>query len=584
MKQNYNIKRNPIPPSDAQIAKHRDFDALLEAYQAQAVEPPKRSTSVRRLWIVGSAVAAALLGVIGFSSLFFAGNNNYEAQQQAYFQSQPYINPPLNDVEKIHEFSPNTAVSPNAKFASYKVDASEGGSYKYADATRLIVPSDAFEDENGQLIEGDVNLYYREMHDYIDFFLSGIPMTYDSASLTYNLESAGMVEIYAEKDGRRVRMAKDKSIDIELASVIEVPDINIPPAYNIYKLDTLSRKWVYQEIDHIELLNDWEDLEEADPRKAAQDDYKRNLANIEKDKNSALEALESTILMPTAPEKPKARDKKLQTFDLDFLESFGASDEAKALQEKYQGAIWQVAENSQPIPQNAARLEWDDVDLKPLANNQYQLTLIRTDRQLKLIVEPAVRQSDYQAALAKYEAAQLEYQNQIAARELKIADKRLEILQGAAIRAEKNKADYEGYLKNNNTNVRPVRRKVLNKFKATSLGIWNCDRPIPPMEYEMEVQFVDASTNEIYQNTTGYLVDKSRNTIYRFLVNENTRLKFNQQSENFLWLVTADKEIAIFRPAQFKALDKKVSKHIFELEKIPAKLETEADVRKVLSI
>lgn len=567
MKQNYNIKRNPAPLSDAQIAKHQDFDALMAAYQA--AEPPKRTARVRRMWVAASAVAAALVGLIGFSTLFLNKNQTYEAQQAAYFKAQEYINPPL---------------AVEAKFASYEINVSEGGSYAYADATRIIVPSDAFEDENGQAIEGDVNLYYREMHDYVDFFLSGIPMTYDSANVTYNLESAGMVEIYAEKDGQRVRMAKDKSIDIELASVIEVPDINLPPNYNIYKLDTISRKWVYQEIDRIELLDDWDEVSDADPRKLAQQTYKQTLLEIETARDVALEALENSVPMPKIPIRPKARDRKLQTFDLDFLDSFGASEEAQTLKSKYQGAIWQVAENSRPIPQNAARLEWDNVDLKTLPNGQYQLTLIRTDRQLELIVEPAVKQVDYQAALAAYETALSEYDARIAARESEIAAQRSNIMQTAKEKAESATTDFEQYLKANSTNVSPIRRKVVNKFKATSLGIWNCDRPIPPMEYELEVQFVDSETGEIYENTTGYLVDKSRNTIYRFLVNESTRLKFNQQSENFLWLVTADNEIAVFRPAQFKALDEKALQHTFELEKIPNSLKTQADVRKVLSI
>ncbi len=568
MKQNYNIKRNPEPLSDAQIAKHQDFDALLKAYQAS--ELPKRTAITRRMWVATSAVAAALVGIIGFSTLFSSASKSYDKQQTAYFEAQEYINPPLTEMKP--------------SFASYTVNTNEGGSYEYANATRINIPAEAFEDANGNAIAGDVNLYYREMHDYIDFFLSGIPMTYDSAGLTYNLESAGMIEIYAEKDGRRVRMAKDKTIDIELASVIDVPDINIPPNYNIYKLDTIAKEWKYQEIDNIQLLDAWEDVAENDPRKAAQDAFRATLARIENTENTAIANLENSIALPVQPEKPRTRNKQLQTFDLDFLDDFGMSEKAKALQVKYEGAIWQVAENSQRIPANAGRIEWDNIDLKTLPNEQYQLTLIREDRQLELIVEPAVKQVDYQAAFAKYEAAQAAYETQLAERETQLATRRTQILADAKAKKEQAVADFEAQLKQKNTNVRPMKRKVVNKFRATSLGIWNCDRPIPPMEYEMEVKFVDAATGKVYENTTGYLVDKSRNTIYRFLVTENTRLKFNQQSDNFLWLVTATNEIAVFRPDQFKSLDAKETKHTFSLEKLPNKLENEAAIRKVLSI
>ncbi len=569
MKQKYNIQRNPTPLSDADIAKHQDFDALMKAYQA-AEQPPQRTAITRRMWVVGSAVAAALVGLIAFSSLLFSDGQSYEAQQTAYFEAREYVQPPM------------TSMKP--QFASYTVNTTTGGSYEYENATRINIPSDAFEDANGNTIEGDVNLFYREMHDYVDFFLSGIPMTYDSAGVTYNLESAGMIEIYAEKDGRRVRMAKDKSIDIELASVIDVPDINIPPDYNIYKLDTASRTWVYQEIDNIQLLDEWEDFDADDPRKATQEAYRATLANIKKERAAAINALENTIPTPIQPEQPRQRNRSLQTFDLDFLESFTISNEAKAIKEKYAGAIWQVAENSQRIPANADRIEWEDATLKSLAKEQYQLTLIRSDRQLELIVEPAVKQSDYQAALANYEQALATYETQLAERETQLAKRRTTIESEATSKREQATADFETKLKEQNTNVRPRKRKVLNKFKATSLGVWNCDRPIPPMEYEMEVEFVDATTGTTYENTTGYLVDKSRNTIYRFLVTENTRLKFNQQSDNFLWLVTANNEIAVFRPEQFKALKSNQSKHTFRLERMPNRLENETDIRRVLSI
>ncbi|MEM9992001.1 MAG: hypothetical protein AAF738_09560, partial [Bacteroidota bacterium] len=199
MKKNYDIHRNPKIPSEAQIAKHQDFDALLEQLNASSSAQVQKARVVPHttrwwFWRVGVA-ALCLLGAFGLVRLLLRGDSvmelerQYAQQQVRYFQEQPYyIQPP---------------VAVPASYTQYEIQAETGGTYQYAEATKIQVPDNAFQDQNGALIKGKVQLFYREMHDYIDFFLSGIPMTYDSTGVRYNLESAGMVEIYAEQDGQR---------------------------------------------------------------------------------------------------------------------------------------------------------------------------------------------------------------------------------------------------------------------------------------------------------------------------------------------------------------------------------------------
>ena len=68
MNNNYHINLNPKEPSSEQIAKHMDFDALLEKVEKTKQEQAK--PKVRRLVLyIGSAVAAALIGAV-----FFIGN------------------------------------------------------------------------------------------------------------------------------------------------------------------------------------------------------------------------------------------------------------------------------------------------------------------------------------------------------------------------------------------------------------------------------------------------------------------------------------------------------------------------------
>jgi len=176
----YNFKINPPQPSSEQIAKHQDFDALLKQFQETEKVEPKRKSRV--IWLRYATAAAAAVVLLFFVRGFFSGEKGMT--QEEYFASQPFVNPPLENIKPT--------------FTSKKVSANQGGIYEYDNGSKLIVPAAAFVNQNGKIVEGDVNIKFREMHDYVDFFLSGIPMTYDSAGTKYILESAGMVEIYAE--------------------------------------------------------------------------------------------------------------------------------------------------------------------------------------------------------------------------------------------------------------------------------------------------------------------------------------------------------------------------------------------------
>lgn len=62
----------------------------------------------------------------------------------------------------------------------------------------MVVFVVVFMDDCGKLIIGEVEIYYCEMYDYVDFFFFGIFMVYDLVNVCYILEFVGMIEIYVE--------------------------------------------------------------------------------------------------------------------------------------------------------------------------------------------------------------------------------------------------------------------------------------------------------------------------------------------------------------------------------------------------
>jgi hypothetical protein len=105
--------------------------------------------------------------------------------------------------------------------------------------TIINIPVNAFVDANGNPIDGDVNVTYREIKTPIDMLMSGVPMAYDSGGVTNQFVSAGNFEILAFSDGQPVNLAQGKKIDIDFVSA----DKN--PGYNLYKLDATTKNWEY---------------------------------------------------------------------------------------------------------------------------------------------------------------------------------------------------------------------------------------------------------------------------------------------------------------------------------------------------
>lgn len=570
----YNIKFNPPQPSSDDIAKHQDFDALLAQFQeAPQIEEEKPERQPRVIWLRYAAAAAAVMILAVIARGLLQGEEGMSEEQ--YFASQPFINPPLDDIKPT--------------FASTKVNANQGGIYEYQNGSKLIVPAAAFKSADGKLVEGEVEIEYREMHDYVDFFLSGIPMTYDSAGTKYILESAGMVEIIAKQNGQPLQMQPGKEIKVELISYINMPRFNVSPKYNIYKLNASTRNWEYRDVDNIQIIeeldNEGFENEELTNFKT---NYESTLTKINSAENLEITALEATIPMPIEPVKPFRANPNQFSFDLDISDN--ASPIVKELGEKYQNIIWHISPNSPEINTNAFNVVWESMDLKPLENGQdFELTLLNGSHQERVIVTPALSGNEFNQAMTIYEAAMVEYQKQLNDRALALQDNKEQILEKFNTQKAEAKRNFAKIIEtwrvqnqNDPTLNQMVRKKIINRFVATEFGIWNCDRPIHPDDLEIEGNF-ELDKNAEVTDEIAYLVNKNRNTIVRIYAKDGAKVNFDQKSDNLMWMVTKDNQIAIFRPQEFKKINqKKGGNHTFKLKVEPDALKSEEDVRKVL--
>jgi len=563
-KNRYKFILDQTPLTDKQIANHMDFDALLAQHQST-----KQTGGKTRIlyWLAPiAAVAAAALGWFFFGNLMGSGSP-YQKAEQAYFEEQPFVNPPMPEIQ--------------AAFVSQKIDAFQGGSFTNENGSTVIVPKSAFVNEAGEVIGGEVEILYREYHDYVDFFLSGIPMHYDSSGVRYQLESAGMIELYAEQNGKRLNVAPGKEIQVELKGevLVDADEPNKLPKFNIYRLNVAERNWNYKGVDKIE----WADQLPKTKAKTnkAKRAFEREKKTIAAKRTTALESVEQSIPKPIAPSKPTSTRPDDFTFDLAFNEFDDPS--LAGLKEQYEGSLWKVVGNEQAFNSELAKgVEWEDMDLKKLNDIDFELTLFSSGNSIKVIVNPVLTgeklvkaNANYNALISAYEVDAENWEKEVARKKESLNRK-----YDAMLLAANN--EYEdaliGAAKSQKTSLK---RKVINRFTANRLGIWNCDFPTKPYNAEVNGQFVDDHEKALNENT-GYLVDKNRNSLAKFYTTNDTPVSYNSESANLMWIVAEDGSIAVFKPENFNQIKNENDSYTFKMNRVDKKINSEAELRRVL--
>ncbi|MEM1119872.1 MAG: hypothetical protein AAGJ18_05450 [Bacteroidota bacterium] len=589
MKNNYNFKINPKSPDQEAINKHKDFAALMDRVGA-VPEPAAKVASLRikPLWAWSASMAALFLVGMIFLSRFNQTTLDSQTTTLAYLETQPYVYPPLNNFAKKAEV--------------IKVNANQGGTYKFASGSKMVVPKAAFANSYGVLIDGEVEVHFKEYHDYVDFFLSGIPMEIKVDGQNQVLESAGMIEVYATQNGERLQMLPDKPFEIELKSKIAFAG-ETPPEFNIYFLDENKREWDLRGTDEIEVVKDNANFfvkvigDPGDPNFVGEVTYdttwnetlvtlEQGLINENQRLDQKLEKeiakVTQQIALPQKPIEPEEYDGNSMTMELDFqTESLGAKT--------YKGTIWQVLTAVEKFEQVTSTV-WDEYDLTQQSDDAYTLNLGKGDKNAKLNVKPVLVGNDYENAKQEFEQQMTRYEQAKAARQAQITAKKREIEERMALeKANINKSFQEriATLKakghDNYATNEILKHTIINKFRIDRFGIWNCDRPRPAYLAVLKGTFIDQHF-EKYQQTMVYQTDKSQNTVRRFYLNDIADVQFNDQSDNLLWLVTKENKLAVFYPNDFERIQQKDGDYAFDLTLQNRTIESEADVREILQL
>ncbi|MBL4754031.1 MAG: hypothetical protein JKY52_10625 [Flavobacteriales bacterium] len=586
----YKINMDRPDPTPEEIAAKKDFSKVLNRYSMMTKPIYTKS------WFLSSAMLVVAAGILVMVNLFNSKKApvaDKEVDQSYVYQPAKsdliplasFVNPPLDGVDVGYE--------------TYEVDAGEKTKLDYHTGTQIKVPKNAFVDAEGNDIVGDVKVKYREFHDVADFFVSGIPMDYDSSGVKYHFESAGMMEILAYKDGEPVFLKPHKEIKVEMASNYDGKH------YNLYKLDPANQRWDYRGKDEVTPVegHDSRSLDEVaalDLEDNPEEDYftdDNRSAEIVPEKELTVKQLERDwkkvkvkfdALTKAKPVEPKGVNKTRYNFDI------AVDPEEFPEITTYEGTRFEIGDENKNFTAEMYKIAWEDVLLEEkVPGINYNLTLTKGQTKYTWVVYPVYEGKDLEKAQKVFKEKFGSYKKKLDTRkhEEKLAKEAYEAdLAKWKQKRQEQLAKWEAQRKQFEEAQRRKKERFLTQqqvtraFKITSFGTWNCDSPVPqPKGKSVAATFTDQNGNPLLF-TSVYLVQKDRNAMFTYSAGMLHKFKFNPDEQNVIWGVTSDNRLAIFKADRFSEIPDKGRSFTFKMEIIPDNLVSVDAVREAINI
>lgn len=482
----------------------------------------KKRVIVRRMitWTVMAAAASvALILFLNLNQRNAAGNEpgniDNAANQSQIKNIFAFINPPLPKI--------------NVPFSEYVFDAQEGQTIYYNSGSIIHFPPSAFVDEANNIIKGMVKISYREFADPLDFFVSGIPMQYDSAGKKYDFESSGMCEINAFKDNKAVFVNPNAKPEINLSGT------NKSALHNLYYLDTAKRNWEFIGKDII-----------------------TEVKNIAVNKNVSHNTIaHENNNEPIKPMPPRKADDDHQAFSIEV--------DPQSFSELlvYNNLKFEVVDESTYKRSDANEL-WESVKLDHTSTEGiYNVTFTNSKRKVNYKVRPVLEGEDYDAALKVFKEKNIAYEQALKDRNMKeqkwsdsisteikkstklmnvdikwndrmntlilARNKKLREVRQRKIaeisemertaKIQQGKMEAQFLLLERNqwkvSNDISATAEIMRSFSINKFGTWNCDNPQYPYDLHLIATCVD-SLNKDIQLTTIAVILKEYNGINQF--------------------------------------------------------------------
>lgn len=555
MKRKLNLDRQEIRSEE--IAKGRDFKAVLEKLKAKPPTKPLYKNGWFLSGVAGLALVATTLLVMNYKNAS-EQEGKYASEQEGKYASEQvsrYSGEQVGGVNKDTRFIRPPFEEVQIPFESYTIKMGKEAKIKTQKGSVLRFPKGTLKDEHGNVVKGEVEVRVREFHDPVDFFLSGIPMTYDSAGTQYHFESAGMIEVYAFQGGKVLKIDPEKPVKVEL--VTNDPEGN----YNVYQLDTTERIWVYNGKDQVKA-----DKKSAKPELKdsllmepfavfSLSDYENQIGMI----NSEIQLVQKDIIQleNTKPLEPRRSTPGRFTCNIE-----GNQKEFPELQ-AYKDVLWEVLPENKDFTEEMYKITWDDAVIKDgEIRGQYIVTLKKGSLKKQVTMIPVFEGKDYDAAKTLFDSKVKEYSQKYDQKK-ELEKKLLQEHDALVKKAEEEMSRVKAEHKNMTDAMREelklqeqlfsIRSNVMRCFSLTGFGIWNCDNP--HLQYSTVLKAVlKKEDGQRVEDLDVCIVNLRYNGMVNNWVPENTPLRTKvAQGDNLAWTISRDKKLLVCDSRSFAA-------------------------------
>jgi hypothetical protein len=374
----------------------------------------------------------------------------------------------------------------------YNIDTSKDTLIRYNSATIIRIPQAAFLDKDGNVITSKVKVRFRSFSNPIEIFLSGLPMEYTSNGEDKVFESAGMVEILANADGKEVFTNPNSKIEIDFLS------LDSSNEFNVYNLDTISGQWQEQGKD---------------------------LVTVEK-------IVKEMQDLPKIPTPPKVAG----------LNAFSIEDTTNEISHisMYENVLFE------PIDGKKCGFSATNIDVEDLKDGTYKVNFkidfVGTKKQSCICYLAFKKGEQYNDAFKVY---QKKY-----AKELKLQTQKRAALERKWSTYSFDLKNYREHILRQNIDNLDTQEKITRTLSVNNFGFINIDKPVDyPQGASFIASYVDTQNNPL-KLTNVVLVEKERNVLFRY----KNQIRYNPEKANILWGLTTAGALAYFNEAQFEGL------------------------------
>ena len=486
---NSTYKKDRPQLSEDQILKNKDFKTTLNKVK------PNNPGYLKSIKYWGAGGIATVIIVAG---LYLLTNDQTNLQKES--NNAEFTYKPNEGNNKIPAIKPPFAEH-DIEYEIFKINTSKDEDIITKSGTKFHVTKNSMVDSAGNNISGIVEIHYRELRNPVDFFLSGIPMDYDSAGKRYVFESAGMLEIKAFQNNQPVALASNKTIDFEFNSTTDEPD------FNFYSLNEETGIW--------SLENQAIPVKKINNGKATVN-TKKHLINDN-----------SNHLAELKPIEPIKQNKTKYSLNL------AVNKDKYPELEKYEGTIFEINEVNQKFDPLIYKIQWEDAALSDSKiNGNYTLKLTREDSSIYLTVYPVIKDKYYDKAIAQYKNELASYQ--------------------ANIKSNYDEFDDHQTL-TNYEEIASINNDIIRVFSISNYGIYNCDCPRMQPNALARKDVIN-STGQKIELGNYYVANIKRNMLVSIYANQTKGVKYYKNAPTVVWFVDEYGLISIIHPDQFTNL------------------------------